>query len=257
MLMLLAIIYSGYGVWNALNPRIKNISVKIDNLPDSWKGNTAVLLSDIHLGHIFGSQFLRRVVQQTNAQNPKAVFITGDLFDGMDGEFTVPMGLLNNIQARNGVYFVTGNHETYFGLAKVDRILANVNLIHLKDKAMAVDGVLIYGIDYPMLTVKKDIGKIIKSDPLYNKNLPSILLYHMPTQIEQAKGAGINLQLAGHTHKGQIFPFSIITRLIFGKYHNGLHTTDSHNIYTSSGTGAWGPTIRTGNHPEITVINFE
>jgi len=123
LLLLLAGLYSGYGVWNAFNPQINHIGLKIDNLPDAWQGQKIVQLSDIHLGHVFGNKFLQMVVDKVNEQSPKVVFITGDLFDGMDGEFDVKVEPLNNLKTKNGVYFITGNHETYFGLDKVKEIL--------------------------------------------------------------------------------------------------------------------------------------
>jgi hypothetical protein len=90
----------------------------------------------------------------------------------------------------------------------------------------------------------------------FDPGKPSILLYHSPSQIAAAKTAGINLQLSGHVHQGQIFPLQFITRLIFGKYYHGLHAEGDYTLYTSSGTGLWGPTMRTGNHPEIVVIRL-
>ena len=93
--------------------------------------------------------------------------------------------------------------------------------------------------------------------PGFNPALPSILLYHSPSQIAQAKAAGISLQLSGHVHQGQIFPLQFITWLIFGRYYHGLHREGDYSLYTSSGTGTWGPTLRTGNHPEIVVIQLE
>ena len=91
----------------------------------------------------------------------------------------------------------------------------------------------------------------------FNPALPSILLYHSPTHIAQAKAAGISLQLSGHAHHGQIFPIQFISRLVYGKYYYGLHIEDGYTLYASSGAGTWGPTMRTGNKPEIAIIRLE
>jgi predicted MPP superfamily phosphohydrolase len=93
--------------------------------------------------------------------------------------------------------------------------------------------------------------------PGFDPTLPSILLYHSPTHIPQAKEAGISLQLSGHAHHGQIFPIQFISRLVYGKYYHGLHIEVDYTLYASSGAGTWGPTMRTGNHPEIVVIRLE
>ncbi len=100
-------------------------------------------------------------------------------------------------------------------------------------------------------------GKDAVASSGFDPQAPSVLLYHAPTQIPAAKAAGINLQLSGHVHQGQLFPLQFVTRLMYGKYHHGLHVEGDYTIYTSSGTGLWGPTMRTGNHPEIVVIRLE
>lgn len=117
--LVLAILFSGYGVWNVYHPRVHNISVKIKNLPEEWRGKKVVQISDVHLGHILSRDYFKKLIEEINAVQPDAVFITGDLFDGMGDGFEYVAEEINKIQAPKGVYFVTGNHETYFGLDKV------------------------------------------------------------------------------------------------------------------------------------------
>ncbi len=251
------VVYSAYGVWNAYHPQIKNITVKIKNLPEAWKGKTAIQLSDVHLGHVFGADFLTRVVQQVNAENPDIVFITGDLFDGMDGNLSTLVGPLQNMKAKDGTYFVTGNHETYLGVNNALAVLEKTPVKILDDAKVNIDGMQIVGVSYPNRGISKNIAEVIKNMTGFDANNPSILLYHNPDRAVQAQASGVSLQLAGHTHDGQLFPINFIPRLIYGKYSLGLNVDGDFSIYTSSGVGTWGPTMRTSAAPEIVVIHFE
>jgi hypothetical protein len=196
-------------------------------------------------------------VEKVNLLKPDAVFITGDLFDGMDGNFDNVSDALNQIQAPDGIYFVTGNHETYFGLDKVNKILAQTKIKVLNDDVVDVKGLQIIGTLFPGDGQSRDIETVIKNNPNYVFGKPTILLHHAPTEIDQAKRLGVNLQLSGHTHKGQIFPFGYVTKLIYRGYDYGLHTEGDYNIYTTNGVGTWGPPMRTGNTPEIVDITLK
>jgi predicted MPP superfamily phosphohydrolase len=247
----LAIFYSGYGVWNARHPRVVNINVKIRDLPPAWQGKNIVHLSDTHLGRIWGAASLERVVKTINAQKPVAVFIAGDVLDGRDSSFAKLLLPLDDITAPLGVYCAPGNHDS--ALASLNKTKARV----LSDQMVVVDGLQIIGKSYARRGRARNVGEMITSLPGYDPQEPSILVYHAPIQTDQAKAAGINLQLSGHSHGGQIFPLQIVTRLVFGKYYYGLHVDGDYAINTTSGVGTWGPTIRTGCHPEIVVIHLE
>ena len=256
--LVLAGLYSGYGVRNARHPRIEDVAVRIKNLPSQWSGRKAVLLSDVHLGHLLGAPFLEELVQKINAQEPAVVFIVGDLFDGGDGNLDALVRPLNNLRAPLGIYFVTGNHETYLGVERAYAALAKTPVKTLRDEMVVIGGLQIIGASYPERGFSKDLAEVFANLPGFNpRQVPSVLLYHNPTAVEEAKMAGISLQLSGHTHHGQIFPIQFISRLIYGKYYNGLHAEGDYTIYTSSGAGTWGPMMRTGNHPEIAVIHLE
>ncbi len=253
----LTLLYSAYGVVNAYYPRLVHCTVRIKNLPPAWKGKTLVQISDVHLGRILGAGFLARIVAKVNAQNPAMVLITGDLFDGSDGNLEALVAPLNRLVAPQGIYFVTGNHETYLGVPRSLAALRATPVKVLSDERVEINGLQVVGISYPerghALNFAQKMAMLSEFDP----RLPSILLYHSPTQVAAAKAAGINLQLSGHVHQGQIFPLQFVTRLMFGKYYHGLHSEGDYTLYTSSGAGLWGPTMRTGNHPEIVVIRLE
>lgn len=246
---------TSYGVWNAFHPRIKNLNIQIQNLPEQWEGKTIVQISDVHLGNVLGKGFLTKTVAQINDQKPNLVVITGDLLDGMGDDLIHSIAPINNIQSTYGTYFVTGNHETYLEKSEYLNDLQQTNVKLLKNEMVNLDGLQLIGINYPMQGEKIDLPKIINELQL-NNNLPSVLLYHSPSQLKELSNTAIDLMLSGHTHKGQFFPYNLFTWLIYGKNHYGLHNINEMQIYTSSGTGSWGPTLRVWTRPEIVVIKL-
>ena len=252
----LACLYSAYGLWNAYHPRARNLTVRIKNLPPAWRGRKVAQLSDLHLGYILRAGFASWLVSMVNAENPDLVAITGDLFDGADGKLADLIAPLNALRAPLGIYFVTGNHETYLGVERAYAALRTTRVRILADQMAVIDGLQVIGISYPERRHSKDLAHLIAKLPGFDPALPSILLYHSPTHIAEAKAAGISLQLSGHAHHGQIFPIQFISRLIYGRYYHGLHVEGDYTLYASSGAGTWGPTMRTGNHPEIAVIRL-
>jgi predicted MPP superfamily phosphohydrolase len=254
--VLVTSLYCAYGVWNARHPRVEEITVRLKNLPAEWRDRKLVQITDLHLGQILGPRFLEDIVRKVNAQRPSVVLITGDLFDGDDRGLERFISPLDEIHAHLGVYFVTGNHETYLGVARALEVLGRTRITALTDQMTVIDGLQIIGVSYPTRGFTRDIPAAIRGIPGFDPGRPSMLLYHSPTQVQEVKAAGINFEVCGHVHHGQVFPIQFITRLIYGKYEHGLTDEGDFSIYTSSGTGTWGPMMRTGNHPEITVIHL-
>lgn len=257
VVLLCAVAVSGYGMWHALHPQIKNITVTIPGLPDAWKGKKIVQLTDVHLGHVYQREFLKKVVAQVNSVDPKLVVITGDLFDGMDGRLDDFVQPLDDIYAQNGVLFVDGNHETYLGLQKAFGILETTRVHILRDQVATVDGLAFLGVSYPERGEKKDIVATTKTLQSQAGQGPSVLLYHSPVRVEEMAKTGVNLQLSGHTHRGQQWPFRYVTYLVHKGYDYGLYTLGNFSLYVGSGVGTWGPTMRTGTDSEIVVITLE
>ncbi len=253
----LAAIYSLRGLWNAMHPQIKNLSIIIPGLPDGWKNKKVIQLSDVHLGHVYREGFLRGIVDKINAEKPEMVVITGDLFDGMDGDLAPLAKPLDDIEAKEGIFFVTGNHETYLGVKEVTGALARTKVKIMKDEVIDLKGLRLIGINYPDWDENKDVVKVLGSLEKSFRGYPNIFLYHSPVHIDQFKESGVNLQLSGHTHYGQIFPVNYITRFIYGGYDYGLYQMDDYTLYTTNGAGTWGPTMRTGNIPEIVSITLK
>jgi hypothetical protein len=253
-LLAIAFGFSVYSLWNAFNPVVTRITVRLPNLPASWKGRTAVQMSDIHLGPVHRQLFLKKLVLMAQKENPDIVFITGDLFDGGGSDVSsLPLGL-NELQPKLGTYFISGNHEFLLGINKSLDAVGKTNVHILLDEVVEVDGVNIAGFDYMNRPNEQLINRILANRP---QGKPTIVLYHVPILRDLFKNAGVNLQLSGHTHKGQMWPFGFITNLVYQGKDIGFHTDGDYNIFTSSGAGTWGPPMRTGNRPEIVAITFE
>jgi hypothetical protein len=256
LVLIISFALTGYGIWNGLNPVIREFSVKIKDLPLEWRGKTIVQLTDVHLGAVNGAAFIKKITAQVNALGAEAVFITGDYFDGMDGRLDSLAEPLNELTAPRGVYYITGNHETYLGLKEVFTALSKTKVRVLNDESVDLAGLTLVGVEYPGdFDQKKDIPALLAR---LGVKRPSILLYHEPRQIEAIAASGlVDLMLTGHTHNGQVWPVKYISRLVYGIYVTGLHRIGDFTEYTSVGTGTWGPPLRTGNRPEIVVITLD
>ncbi|MFH1850161.1 MAG: metallophosphoesterase [archaeon] len=209
-----------------------------------------VQLSDIHVGTIQNSGFLQRIVRITNEQNPDMVFITGDFFDGTGAVREHTLAPLNSLKAK--VFFISGNHEVYEGYDKITDALKSTNVSFMDGKVETYKGLQIIGIGHPR---QDEFSEPDLSGIDIDKGRPSVLLYHQPLGMEDANEKGIDLQLAGHTHNGQIFPFNFIVKLFYSKI-NGLYRIGDLYLYVSPGTGTWGPPMRLGSRNEITVIDL-
>lgn len=254
--VLLALTLASYGLYHARDVVLNHVSVDIENLPPSWHWKKIALISDVHIGHINRAKYLRNIVKMINGQDVELLCIAGDLFDGMDGRLEHLLDPLNDITAPHGIVYADGNHETYLWVERAFRALSHTKTRILRDEMISLDGLDIIGIDYPEPGDRKDIAKAILSIPWYNKESPSILLYHTPYQIKNIAKTGIKLELCGHTHKWQLWPYSLLTYIAFWRYHYGLNTIGSYNIFTSSGVGTWWPPMRVGTQSEIVVIKL-
>ena len=225
---------------------VKELTIPIENL-DSQK--RIVHISDLHLGTIHNSNFMNRVVQKINTQKPDMVFITGDVFDSISLE-KKPVKEFNLIDARS--FFVTGNHENYGTIKITKKTIKEANITFLRDQVTTYKGIQIIGMDHPRddRFTGPNLSKIN-----INKSKPSILLFHQPKGMINSENKGIDLQLSGHTHAGQIFPFNLIVKLFYPKF-NGLYKIKNMYLHVSPGTGTWGPPMRFGSKNEIAVINL-
>ena len=194
-----------YGVFNASWTRITRMTVRLANLPDAWRGRTAALISDLHLGHVRNGSFLRRMVTKILKEEPDAIFIAGDLYDGTAIDAQRAAEPLSELVAPQGVYFVAGNHEQFGDDSKYLHAIAATGVRVLSNEKVEVDGLQIIGVPYRNAAHDSNLAAVLRGIGL-DRERASVLLTHAPDHPEVAEAAGVSLQLSGHTHLGQFIP---------------------------------------------------
>jgi hypothetical protein len=251
-----ALVAGLYGVFNASWTRVTRTTVRLANLPAAWRGRKAALISDVHLGHVRNGGFLRRMVTKILREEPDAIFIAGDLYDGTAIDAARAAEPLNNLTAPHGVFFVAGNHEQFGDDSKYLRAISAAGVRVLSNEKVEVDGLQIIGVAYRNATQDGQFASVLRGIRL-DRDRASILLTHAPDHPEIAEAAGVSLQLSGHTHVGQFVPWSWMARRIYRQFVYGLSRIGKMQVFTSSGAGTWGPPLRLGSNPEIVVLQFE
>ncbi|HXJ07519.1 MAG TPA: metallophosphoesterase [Candidatus Acidoferrum sp.] len=252
----LAVAAGTYGVFNASWTRITRITVRLANLPEAWRGRRAALISDLHLGHVRNGNFLRRMVAKISKEQPHAIFIAGDLYDGTSIDARLAAEPLSELTAPHGVYFVAGNHEQFGDDGKYLRAIEAAGVRVLSNEKVEADGMQIIGVPYRHATHDGHFASVLEGIGV-DRERASILLTHAPDHPEVAEAAGVSLQLSGHTHVGQFIPWSWMARRIYRQFVYGLSRIGKMQVITSSGAGTWGPPLRLGSNPEIVVLQFE
>jgi uncharacterized protein len=237
------------------------VEVPLARLPQACHGTTIVQLTDLHVGATIGRAFIEDIVRRTNALQPDIVAITGDLVDGPVAALWDSVAPLGDLRAKHGVFFVTGNHEYFSGARAWIEALGRLDIRVLGNERVAIgpgaDGFDLAGVhDYSAARLdpehRSDVAAALAGrDP----SREVVLLAHQPKNIAEAARLGVGLQLSGHTHGGQIWPFSYLVRLA-QPYVAGLHRHGDTQIYVSPGTGYWGPPMRLGTRAEITRIRL-
>jgi hypothetical protein len=252
----LALVVSVYGLVNARIIRIRRIPVLLPGLPASWRGRTALVVSDLHLGHVHGAGFSRRIAALAASLNPDIIFLPGDLFDGGKSDAVALTEPFRALAPPFGSYFSTGNHDEFGNAALYGAVLTGVGIRVLANEMVTVDGMEIAGVSYGDSGYPIRLRAILESLHL-DRGKASILLNHVPSRLPIVEQAGISLQLSGHTHGGQTFPYTWFTHRIFGPFTYGLQRFGALQVYTSSGAGTWGPPMRVGTRPEVVLFTFE
>jgi predicted MPP superfamily phosphohydrolase len=250
-----AALFGLYGLVNARVIRIRRIAVQLPNLPPSWRGRRAVLLSDLHLGPINGVHFCQRLVAKAQSFQPDVVFLPGDVFDGTKGDLDRLVAPLKQLAPPLGIYFSTGNHEEFSDPTQYVEAIARAGIRVLSNELVTVDGVQVAGVFYHNSSSPLRMKAALDAMHL-DRERPSILLNHAPTRLPTVEQAGFNFQLSGHTHGGQFLPFTWITNSIYGRFTKGLHRFGALQVFTSTGAGTWGPPLRAGTRPEVVFITF-
>jgi predicted MPP superfamily phosphohydrolase len=300
-----ALLATIYGIANAAWLRVTRIQIALPNLPARWRGRTAALVSDTHLGHVRNGRFIRRLARKLAALQPDIVFLAGDVYDGTSADFeklaqpwqefisraeqdfhrggaetrrTAKKGkrldyLGSGSPASSGgdrghetavldeepflgVYYIPGNHEEFYSHAEYLPPLVRAGVRLLNNEKVNVDGLQLLGVHYRDAIHPERYRQLLRSMQI-DRDRASLLLLHAPVRLAIAEEEGVSLQLSGHTHGGQFFPYTLVARRVWGKFIHGLQRVGNLQVFTSYGAGTWGPPLRVGTRPEIVLITFE
>ena len=247
---------TGYGVRTALgSPQINRVRIPLAKLPRAMDQTRLVLVSDIHLGPLTGTRHVGRIVELINSVDADFVCIVGDLVDGTVaelGRFATP---LRDIKSRRGAYFVTGNHEYYSGFQPWVDEVARLGVRPLRNERIELAGLDLAGVNDLGGTAFHDGPDFARALGDRDPARPVVLMAHQPIAARQAAPFGVDLQVSGHTHGGQMAPFNLVVKLQQPVV-SGLGDVDGVPVFVTNGAGFWGPPVRVGAPPQVTVIEL-
>ncbi|HXX54235.1 MAG TPA: metallophosphoesterase [Thermodesulfovibrionales bacterium] len=256
--LVLSLATSLYGYFEAMDIRAERWVLKSPKIPLEVGRIKIVQISDVHLGLIVREERLKRILRWVKAENPDILVSTGDLVDGEVCRLNELAELLKEIKPGYGKFAVTGNHEFIAGFENAKCFIENAGFTLLRGEGITVRGMLnIAGVDDPTgkrFGLARDVSERSLLSSLPREKF-TLVLKHRPLVSEDAKGL-FDLQLSGHVHKGQIFPFSIITWLYYPVDSGKVNLTDTAFMYVSRGAGTWGPPIRFLSPPEVAIIEL-
>lgn len=251
---------AGYGSWRAFDGhRITEVAVHVPRLPKALDGFSIVQLTDLHVGPFIERRYVEKLVQLTNALKPDLVAITGDLVDGSVERLGPSVAALSGLKSRYGTHFVTGNHDYYSGDAEWTAFLESIGVHVLRNRHVSIGDA---GGRFDLVGVDDWSGGRRRGLKGYdldlalsgrNEDHAAVLLAHQPANFHEAAARGVDLQISGHTHGGQIFPGTFLVGLQWD-YVAGLYRHEDSHIFVSRGSGFWGPPLRIGSPPEIVKI---
>ncbi|MBB5870947.1 putative MPP superfamily phosphohydrolase/uncharacterized membrane protein [Allocatelliglobosispora scoriae] len=254
---LVAVGTTGYGVTQALGaPRLKRQAITLAKLPRSMDGYRIALVSDIHLGPLAGRAHTQRIVDIINGLDADIVTVVGDLVDGSVAELGAAAQPLRDLRSKHGSFFVTGNHEYFSGFEEWIAEVDELGLRPLRNERVELPGGLdlagVNDVTGAQFDDGADLGKAL-GDRDTSKAV--VLLAHQPVQVRDAAKFGVDLQLSGHTHGGQMVPFNLVVPLQQPVV-SGYDVIDGTQIYVTNGAGFWGPPVRVGAPPDITLVQL-
>ncbi|MGX1972211.1 metallophosphoesterase [Streptomyces kronopolitis] len=246
----------GYGTATTLRgPVVKRVTIPLAKLPRAAHGYRIAVVSDIHLGPILGRAHTRRVVDAVNSTNPDLVAIVGDLVDGTVADLGPAAEPLRALHSRHGAYFVSGNHEYYSGADQWIDHVRELGIHPLENARTELPG-------FDLAGVNDITGQTEQAGPDYDRALsgrdtsrPVVLMAHQPVTIHDTVHFGVDLQLSGHTHGGQMWPLTYLAAATNPTV-AGLQRYGDTQLYVTRGAGAWGPPVRLGAPPDITLVEL-
>jgi predicted MPP superfamily phosphohydrolase len=221
-----------------------------------WHGREIALVSDLHLGNVRGRGLVRRVVARLGGLRPHAVFIAGDMFDGAQLDAGRALQPWTKLSAPAGVFFATGNHDEFTDRAAGLKVIEDTGIRVLNNERVVVQGLQVVGV-HDGEAADPVIFRSILAEAGVDRSKASILLTHRPSHLPIPEEAGISLQLSGHTHRGQCWPWTWVAKRVHGPFAYGLNRHGSLQVLTSSGVGTWGPPMRVGTRAEIVMCRLE
>jgi hypothetical protein len=253
--LLFALFAVTYGYFEAWNIRTEQITIRSSKIPREAGRFRIVQITDVHLGMIVREGRLSRILEEVNKAGPDLFISTGDLVDGQINHLRGLSRLLQEIQPKHGKFAITGNHEFYAGLPQALDFTRQAGFTMLRGQGLNIGGFLnLAGVDDPAggagagLTERELLAR-------FPRDRYTILLKHRPVIDPDSLGL-FDLQISGHTHRGQIFPFVILTRIFFRYYSGFFHLPGEALLYVSRGSGTWGPPIRFLTPPEVTLYDL-
>jgi predicted MPP superfamily phosphohydrolase len=255
----MAVVITAVGAWWGCPFRVTEVDIPIEGLK---RDVTLMHISDVHLGHQRGRAYLERIVDETNRHRPDLVLINGDLVDANRALEPSVLSPLARFDAPT--YFTTGNHESYVDTERVLEIIASHGVRILHNEVVETHGFQLVGLDYMnadentfdmhvvnKLTIKEELPKITLA-----AEKPVVVMHHSPVGLEYVSASGAALMLSGHTHAGQIFPFTLVARLFF-PLSRGLYLRDGTYFFVSQGAGTYVMRMRLGSSNEINLVRLK
>lgn len=263
--IVLSIILVICGFYFENTTKIKNYDVKIETKLENTSSMKVALISDIHIGYTFGQSHLNKMITEINDLNPDIIVIAGDLIDS-DLDIALhetDLSVLSNLKSKYGTFFALGNHDCYTQqIERLSNILRENNITVLNDDYSLInDDLYIIGRVDPNISTISSNSYVSERNSLnsiisdIDKSKPTLVIDHSPNNMQDSIENGIDIQVSGHTHNGQLFPFNFVVNKT-SPIGYGYKKINDTNVIVSSGYGTWGPPIRTTGHSEIALINI-
>lgn len=241
-----------------VGPRLKKVPVFFKNLPKDLEGLRILHITDLHISPSLSPSFVKKLVKQATSLKPDMIVFTGDILDSFVEKHEAEFNMLKDLKAQHGIYYVPGNHEYYWnaqkGLQAFRDIGFKVLINEVQNIGFGSATLQMAGIPDPAALHFREEGPDLAGvQKQFNENSFKVLLSHQPSLAPKVQALGVDLQLSGHTHGGQFFPWNWLI-VFFERYAKGLYRIGSMQLYVNQGTGYWGPRLRLGTYCELTEI---
>jgi uncharacterized protein len=255
VMIVLALGVSLYGTVHSHGVQTKEYSLPVQNLNPAWQEKNIVLIADTHFGHVWSVGRAKMLAKRIKELSPDIVLIPGDFYDGPPAPYQPIANIFGAINPPLGTFFVAGNHEQFRPSTPYTEALEKAGIRVLTNEKVIVEGLQVIGVTYldsQTADQTRSVLKKIAPNPL----LPSILLKHVPKDTAILPEFNITLQVSGHTHYGQVWPFGYLTQIVYKGFANGLKFSSTSAVITTTGAGTWGPPQRVGSTAEIVLITL-